>query len=150
MSYFESNETLNNNLLLGSEKLLPYKKAIMKLIYSKCVELSSLESAMDIIDNYKEDGGSVFNVMELNVFLVECATHLLSDFDEDVDLDEDFYDVLEGIFETALKQIKNGDDKLFSAYALRLREIIEVALESGSLYGDRLADIWQEAFGDLE
>ena len=122
----------------------------MKLIYSKCVELSSLESAMDIIDNYKEDGGSVFNVMELNVFLVECATHLLSDFDEDVDLDEDFYDVLEGIFETALKQIKNGDNKLFSAYALRLREIIEVALESGSLYGDRLADIWQEAFGDLE
>lgn len=149
MSYFESNETLNANLLIGSEKLIAYKKAIMKLIYSKCTELSSLESAMDIIDNYKEDGGSVSNIMELNVFLLECATHLLVDFGQDVDIEEDFYDVLEGLFEVALKQLKVGSSDLFKSYALRLREIIVIAQDAELDYGDQLQDCWEESFGDL-
>lgn len=147
----EINKILDNSLGLGPEKLLFYKKAIMKLIYTKSVELSSLESAMEIIESYKENGAPVFEVIELYVFLLECATHLLADLGQDlVGVDKDFYDALESIFDDISRQIKRDDYRLFIIYAIRLREIIDIAQDNVSRYGDHLSDIWCEVFGNLQ
>lgn len=142
------NEILNNKLHLGSEKLLSYKKEIMDLIYNKSIDLSSLESAIEIIESYKDAGGSTFDVIELYVFFLECATHVLADFG--VDIEQDLHDVLDGVFGTVLRRIKRGENELFVSYTIRLREVIELLHDISSELGQKLSKLWHEAFGHLE
>ena len=148
MVEFETNETIENNLHIGSEKIISYKQAIKKLLYSEITGLSALEGAKCIVDCYEQNGGFLSDIIELKVFILECATHLLADFG--AQMEDDFYVLLEEIFEGALKQLKSADRSLFDRYAPRLLEIIEVAQDTGYGYCDQLEEYWQEAFGDFE
>ena len=145
MNGYEINEVVNNHKHIGSETLRSYKKIIQKSAYPPFGRSLSLEIALDAIDAYTKSGGSLFNVLELSVFFLECGTHFASDFGGD--MGEDFYMILEDTFEDIIKKIKAGDSHLFEHYFPRLKAIIEVAQNTGWGYSDQLEDYWQETFG---
>jgi len=145
MNDYKINDIIDNHMYIGSDILRSYKKIIQKSAYPPFGKSLSLETAQDAIDAYTKSGGSLFNVLELSVFFLECGTHFASDFGGD--MGEDFYEILEDTFEDTLKKIKAGDLYLFEHYSLRLKAIIEAAQDTGWGYNDQLEGYWQETFG---
>ena len=145
MNGYEINEVIDNYMYIGSDSLRSYKKIIQKSVYPPFGKSLSLETAQDSIDAYIKNGGSLFNILELFVFFLECGTHFANDFGGD--MGEDFYTILEDTFEDTLKKIKAGEPHLFEHYSPRLKAIIEAAHDTGWGYSDQLEDYWQETFG---
>lgn len=146
MNGYEINEVVIDHLYIGQESLLSYKKIIQKSAYPPFGLSVSLEIAQDAIDAYTKSGGSLFNIIELSVFFIECGTYFSDDFGGD--MGEDFYEVLENTFEATLKVLKSENNTtLFDAYKPRLKAIIKVAHESGWGYGGQLDDYWEDILG---
>jgi hypothetical protein len=115
--------------------LLPNKKIIQKAAYPPFDHSLAIDLATDAVEAYKKSGGSLFNIIELTVFFLECGTHFSSDFGGDIG--EEFYEVLENTYEDVLKKLKKSDDKnLFDNFAPRLKALIENGKESDWGYGN--------------
>ncbi len=142
---YKINDVINKHIYIGPAVLRPYKEIIQKSAYPPFNSSEALDIAMHAVEAYETSGGDLFGLIELKVFLLECGTHFASDFGGD--MGEDFYEILENLFEATLKQIKANDKKLFETYKSRLKAIIETAQDTGWGYGDQLVYYWEEAFG---
>lgn len=142
---YELNKIVKEHMFIGPKSLLPYKKIIQKSAYPAFNNSLSLEIAQDAITAYEQNNDSLENMFELTIYFLECGTHFASDFGGD--MEEDFYTILENIYENTCKKLKKSDSCLRERFAPRLKALIAAADDTGWGYGDELGLYWEEAFG---
>jgi len=140
---------VHNNSCSGNEQVRAFKKIIEESVYPEHPEYSSVAGmaiAVRIFDAYKKSGGNQEGLIDLMLFFVECGSQFTIDYG---DIDEDFYTVLEDVFEEVLVLIKKSNIEIFERYRERLYCIAEETREIGWGYGDQIRDLLIMNFPDF-
>ena len=134
-----------HNAPSGTPKTVAFKKIILEGLYPEDPihwSGASMALTMRTFEALKKSDGSANELIDLMLFYVECGTQFTSDYG---DIDEDFYEQLETVFEDTLKLIKTVDPQL-TIYKQRLEAIKATAHEVGWGYGDQIDDLLDMAF----
>ena len=136
------NNLVYKNIKLGTEKVQDLKAIIQESLYPKYPEYFSpgaMSVSLRIIDTLKKNGGTPSELADLMLFYVECGTQFTCSYG---DIDEDFYNELENVFEDLLIFLKeNTTTNLFETYQHRINAIIKEADDHvGWGYPDQLRD----------
>jgi len=140
---------LHTRFGIGKDRLAPYKKTIDECmhpdIYSnKPIQIAKAKKA---ISNYSKAVGDILGEAELMIFFVECGNNFTVSYG---DMDEGFYDSLNGMYRRAIKKIFNFPEKQQREFRDRLKEIIISSSNIGWGYHDILNDDYYSTFPEEE
>ncbi len=120
-----------------------YKAIIYESFYPKRGFKLSLSKARKAISDFKKLSPSPAHVADAMVYFVECGVLFTNDFG---DIDESFYNSMEGMFENACVFIrKNNLENLFKE---RCKKLMEDSSDIGWGFHDFLSDAYYEFFED--
>jgi hypothetical protein len=118
-----------------------YKAIIYESFYPKRGFKLSLSQARKAISDFKKLSPSPAHVADLMVYFVECGVLFTNDFG---DIDESFYNSMEGMFEDASVFIrKNNLENLFKE---RCKKLMEDSSDIGWGFHDFLSDAYCQFF----
>ncbi len=123
--------------------LKKYKAIIYESFYPKRGFKLSLSQARKSISDFKKLSPSTEHVADAMVYFVECGVLFTNDYG---DIDEQFYNSMEGMFEDACIFIqKNGIKSLFKE---RCKKIVDNTSNIGWGFHDYLSDAYYQFFED--
>jgi hypothetical protein len=118
-----------------------YKAIIYESFYPKRGFKLSLSQARKAISDFKKLSPSPAHVADVMVYFVECGVLFTNDFG---DIDESFYNSMEGMFEDASVFIrKNNLENLFKE---RCKKLMEDSSDIGWGFHDFLSDAYYQFF----
>jgi len=118
-----------------------YKAIIYESFYPKRGFKLSLSKARKAISDFKKLSPSPAHVADAMVYFVECGVLFTNDFG---DIDESFYNSMEGMFENACVFIrKNNLENLFKE---RCKKLMEDSSDIGCGFHDFLSDAYYQFF----
>ena len=126
----------------GQEVLEKYKAVIRHEFFpSRGLPPARLSVARKAISDFKKVSDSVTDLADLMVCYVEAGVQFTREFG---DIDEPFYNSMEGMYEKAVKHIvAHGLQEQFKA---RCRKIVINTADTGWGFGDTLSEIYEEYF----
>ncbi len=141
----ENQAFLHARFGVGDDPLEPYKKTINACLYpdvykNKPIQISKAKKA---INSYSKAIGDPLGETELMFFFVERGNDFTLDFG---DIDEDFYDALNGMYERAIKKVLSLPEDQRGIFQDRLKEIMTSSSDIGWGYHDMLSDDYYGAF----
>ncbi len=104
-----------------------------------------LGTARKAISEYKKAVGDPIGVLELSIYFIEAGHRFTLDFG---DIDEQFYDSLESMFDKVLKMVMQFDQTLIDKYFPRLLSLTKEVSGIGWGHYDYLISELEEAFPD--
>lgn len=114
-------------------------------IYSnKPIQIAKAKKA---ISSYSKAVGDPLGVTELMVFFVECGNSFTVNFG---DIDEGFYDSLNGMYRRAIQKVLSLPEEQRSVFRDRLEEIMTSSSGIGWGYHDMISDDYYSAFPEEE
>ena len=120
-----------------------YKAIIYESFYPKRGFKLSLSKARKAISDFKKLSPSPAHVADAMVYFVECGVLFTNDFG---DIDESFYNSMEGMFKNACVFIqKNHLENLFKE---RCKKLMDDSSDIGWGFHDFLSDAYYEFFED--
>lgn len=134
---------------VGDDPIGPYKKTIDECmhpdIYSnKPIQIAKAKKA---ISSYSKAVGDPLGVTELMVFFVERGNSFTVNFG---DIDEGFYDSLNGMYRRAIQKVLSLPEEQRSVFRDRLEEIMTSSSGIGWGYHDMISDDYYSAFPEEE
>lgn len=134
---------------VGDDPIGPYKKTIDECmhpdIYSnKPIQIAKAKKA---ISSYSKAVGDLLGVTELMVFFVERGNSFTVNFG---DIDEGFYDSLNGMYRRAIQKVLSLPEEQRSVFRDRLEEIMTSSSGIGWGYHDMISDDYYSAFPEEE
>lgn len=127
------------------DPLKPYKEIILKSLYPDPMKNKplSLGTGRKAISEYKKAVGDPIGVLELSIYYIETGHRFTLDYG---DIDEQFYDSLESMFDKVLKMLKQTDQAIVDKYFPRLLSLTEEVSGIGWGHYDYLISELEEAF----
>ena len=140
---------LHTRFGIGKDLLEPYKETIDECMYpdvysKKTIQISKARKA---ISNYSKAVGDILGEAELMVFFVECGNNFTVGFG---DIDEGFYDSLNGMYRRAIKKVLSLPENQQQEFRGRLKAIMISSSGIGWGYHDMLSDDYYDAFSEEE
>lgn len=138
-----------NNAHSGSEKVRAFKAIIQESVYPQRAEhfsSGSMAIAVRTFEAYKKSCNDSEGLIDLMLFFVECGSQFTLDYG---DIDEDFYAVLEDVFDEALGLMKNSNSTIVERYRERINSIIEDTRDIGWGYNDQLQYVLDKHFPEF-
>ena len=134
---------------VGDDPIGPYKKIIDECmhpdIYSnKPIQIAKAKKA---ISSYSKAVGDPLGITELMVFFVECGNNFTVNFG---DIDEGFYDSLNGMYRRAIQKVLSLPEEQRSGFRVRLEVIMTSSSGIGWGYHDMISDDYYNAFPEEE
>ena len=132
---------------IGEDPLPKYKKIIQESIHPYIEEDESLniEKATEAVHRYSNAVGNPLGEAEIKVFYVECGNNFTLTYG---DVDEDFYDEMVAMYESACKSVLQLPPKDRDVFKARLRKVMESASGIGWGYHDGLCESYYKAFSE--
>jgi len=129
------------------DPLKPYKEIISRSLYPDPMENESLKLGVGrkAISEYKKAVGDPSGVLELSIHYIECGHNFTLAYG---DIDEQFYDSLESMFDKVLKLVKQFDLEIIDKYFPRLLSLANEVSGIGWGHYDYLITELEEAFPD--
>lgn len=145
----ENQAFLHARFGVADDPIEPYKKTIDECmhpdIYSnKPIQIAKAKKA---ISSYSKAVGDPLGVIELMVFFVECGNNFTVSFG---DIDEGFYDSLNGMYRRAIQKILSLPEEQQSVFRVRLEQIMTSSSGIGWGYHDMISDDYYDAFPEEE
>ena len=140
---------IDNNLKTGSKAVQKVKTMIRRSVYPTNPEklsVGSMALAILAINSYEQSNNDSQEQIDLMLFFVECGSQFTLDYG---DMDEDFYEVLEEVFEQALFLIKKDSSIIFELYKDRMVNLVEQNSHIGWGYADIMQELLQTYFPSL-
>jgi len=136
---------LHTRFKIGGDPLSPYRKTIEECMYpdmysNKPVQISKAKKA---ISAYSKAVGDPVGEAELMTFFVECGNSLTVNYG---DMDEPFYDALNGMYRRAIKKVLTLPEELRDEFRERFEAIMDSSSNIGWGYHDMLSEDYYEAF----
>ncbi|RJQ54007.1 MAG: hypothetical protein C4530_17315 [Desulfobacteraceae bacterium] len=130
---------------MGSDPLAPYKNIIDDCMYpdiysKKPIQISKAKKA---ISNYSKAVGDPVGEVELMVFFVERGNSFTLNFG---DMDEDFYDALNRMYQRVIKKVLYLPQEYKKTFQKRLKNILMSSSGMGWGYHDMLYEDYYSAF----
>lgn len=129
------------NARSGNKQVQAFKEIIQESVYPKYPEnfsSSGMAIAVRTFEAYKRSCCDQEGLIDLMLFFVECGTQFTLDYG---DIDEDFYNLLEDVFEDTLILIKNSDTTILERYQGRIYSITQETGDIGWGYTDQIQDL---------
>lgn len=121
------------------------RRKIRKQFFFDKARNPSLVGAKKVISDFKKLKPPMDNLLELQVYYVECCTEFTEQYG---DLYDSFYNSLQSMFATVVKNLnKEASPELFGKYYPRLKKIVDNLYDVGFGLYDDLLDILEN---DLE
>lgn len=136
-----SKNLVYNNEHSGSEQVKEFKSIIRESVYPENPEYFSsggMAIAVRTFKAYEKSGGNKEGLIDLMLFFVECGSQFTGDYGS---IDEDFYTILEDVFEEVLGLIKESGPMVLASYESRLRAIEKEMRDTDWGYGDQIQDL---------
>lgn len=129
------------------DPLTPYKAIISKSLYPDPMrnEPLKLGAGRKAISEYKKAVGDPIGVLELSIYYIEYGHKFTLEYG---DIDEQFYDSLESMFDRVLKMLTQFDQTIIDKYFPRLLSLTEEVSGIGWGHYDYLITELEEAFPD--
>ena len=129
------------------DPLKPYKTIISKSLYPDPIrnEPLMLAAGRKAISEYKKAVGDPIGMLELSIYYIECGHKFTLEYG---DIDEQFYDSLESMFDRVLKMLTQFDQTIIDKYFPRLLSLTEEVSGIGWGHYDYLITELEEAFPD--
>ena len=137
---------IDNNLKTGSKAVQKVKTMIRRSVYPEKLSVGSMALAILAINSYEQSNNDSQEQIDLMLFFVECGSQFTLDYG---DMDEDFYEVLEEVFEQALFLIKKDSSIIFELYKDRMVNLVEQNSHIGWGYADIMQELLQTYFPSL-
>jgi hypothetical protein len=131
-----------------ADSLRPFKDIIEQNMYlGDFGDEISLKSARKSISDYRKASGDENGVLELMIYYLEIGTKCTVDHG---DMWESFYDSLISVGKQIVKKIRSGkvDKSIVDSIKPRFRKLRDDASGIGWSFGDDMAEIYYELFGD--
>lgn len=144
--FSKDNQTfLHTRFGIGRDLLEPYKKMIDECMYPNVCTCNPIRisKAKKAISNYSKAIGDTPGEAELMVFFVERGTKYTVDCG---DIDEGFYDSLNGMYRRAIKKVLSLPENQQREFRERLKEIMISSVDTGWGYHDTLCGDYYDAF----
>jgi hypothetical protein len=145
----ENKTFLYSRFKVGGDPLNPYRKTIEECMYpdmfgNKPVQISKAKKA---ISTYSKAVGDPVGEADLMTFFVECGNSLTVNYG---DMDEPFYDALNGMYRRAIKKVLTLPEELRDEFRERFEAIMTSSSDIGWGYHDMLSEDYYEAFPEDE
>lgn len=145
----ENRTFLHTRFGIGDDPFGPYKKTIEDCLYpdiysNKPIQVSKAKKA---ISSYSKAVGDPIGEAELMTFFVERGNSFTVEFG---DIDEAFYDALNGMYRRAIDKVRSLPEKRQIEFKHRLKVIMTSSSDIGWGYHDMLCDDYCEAFPEDE
>ena len=118
-----------------------YKSIVARELSGRGEHLPRLSVARKAVLDYKKLSSSPLAVIDLMLYYVECGVRFTNQFG---DLYESFYSSVEGMYEQALKLIKQH--QLHSQFKQRCKQIVHDTRDIGWGFHDQLSLLYEETF----
>jgi hypothetical protein len=143
----ENRNFLHARYAVGPDPLEPYRETITSAMYPDIMTNKPIRVAVakKAITDYTRAVGDPAGVAELMTLFVEEGNAFTVEFG---DIDEPFYDALNGMYRRAVEQVKALPDEARNALQDRLKNIMTSAKGIGWGYHDMLYQDYYEAFPD--
>lgn len=128
----------------NQELLEKHKAAVRKEFFpARGYGDARLSVARKAVNDYKKVSNHLPGLIDLMLFYVEMGVRFTNTYG---DIDEPFYNSMESMYASALKQIAaNG---LYDAFRDRCYQVVEDTSEIGWGFHDELSNLYAEVFGD--
>lgn len=125
------------------ESLIDRYKRILKESLSDISEktIPNIINITKTIVDFEKVGVEKEHLVELMLFYVK---HLILFIDKYGDVPEEFYEKIEGMYEKAIKIVK--DNKIEHKFQKQLKEIVEITQEFGEEFGGNISSIYEKYF----
>lgn len=142
-------QMIDTNIKTGNQQVQVFKKIIKDAIHvdddqgpiNFDLAITTFEAAQKICTDQT-------SFIDLALFFSECGAQFLINFGN---IDEEFLETMEIVFEQVIMHIKNSDKALFEQYKDRLYQYYELAQHSDEAYADQIKDLLDKNFpGFLE
>lgn len=140
---------LHTRFGVGKDPLAPYKEKIDGYMFPDMYSNKPIQiaKAKKTISDYSKAVGNAFGEIELMVFFVECGNNFTLSYG---DMDEGFYDSINGMYRRAIKKILKLPEKQQEEFRERLKEIMTSTSHIGWGYHDILSQDYYFAFPEIE
>ena len=130
---------------IEEDPLPKYKKIIQNSIhpYIENDEELNIKEATEAVNRYSNAVNNPLGEAEIKVFYVECGNNFTLSYG---DIDEDFYDELVAMYESAIKSVLQLPPKDRDVFKARLQKVMESASGIGWGYHDGLCESYYKAF----
>jgi hypothetical protein len=140
---------LHTRFKIGGDPLSPYRKTIEECMYpdmysNRPVQISKAKKA---ISTYSKAVGDPVGEADLMTFFVECGNSLTVNYG---DMDEPFYDALNGMYRRAIKKVLTLPEEVRDEFRERFEVIMDSSSNIGWGYHDMLSEDYYEAFPEDE
>lgn len=131
--------------LAVSDPLAEYKRRIDDALYPDIFSNKSLRvgAARKAVAEYKKATGNPSGVLELMIYYVECGTAFTAEYG---DVDEQFYDSLESMYDRFLIALEKTSPATKAAFRERAEGVVRRTEGIGWGFYDYLADRFAEAY----
>ena len=144
--FSKENQTfLHTRFGIGDDPLKPYKETIDRCLYPDVFKNDPIQisKAKKAISDYSKAVGDTLGETELMVFFVECGNAFTVEYG---DIDEGFYDALNGMYRRAIKKVLSLPEVQRGAFQDRLEKIMTSSSNIGWGYHDMLYQDYYDAF----